>query len=123
MHDAGARGLVGTGPFRANWFGRWFAAQMEPPPKRRFKVPGAFRPPQERATVAAARGAYLETNEAIRTVVQAADGLDLGRIRMHSPLTRLMRFNLEAAFLAIAAHDRRHLWQAGQVREAPGFAA
>lgn len=123
VREARERGSVGTGPFRPNWFGRWFAAQMEPPPKRRFKVPRAFRPPQERATVEAARRAYLDTNDAIQAIVRSAEGLDLGRIRMTSPLTRFMRFNLEGAFRAIVAHDRRHLWQARQVRETAGFPA
>lgn len=123
VRAAREQGRVGTGPFRPNWFGKWFAAQMEPPPKRRFKVPRPFRPPQERATAESARRAYLEMNDAMQAIARSADGLDLGRIRMTSPITRWMRFNLEAAFLAIAAHDRRHLWQARQVRQAPGFPA
>jgi hypothetical protein len=32
-----------------------------------------------------------------------------------------VRFSIATGLFVIAAHDRRHLWQAEQVKQAPGF--
>lgn len=117
------RGRTGTGPFTMNWTGHWFAGLLEPPPKRRFKAPRAFRPRHRTRPAGAVVRDHAEANRTIQNLVRSADGLHLGRIRMASPLTPLLRFNLDAAFRIHAAHERRHLWQARQVREAEGFPA
>ncbi len=44
-----------------------------------------------------------------------ADGLDLARARVKSPVVSWLGFSLGAAFGLIAAHERRHLWQARKV--------
>jgi hypothetical protein len=49
--------------------------------------------------------------------VRQANGLDLSRVRVVSPLTSLMRMSLGQCFGLLAAHERRHLWQAARVRE------
>jgi hypothetical protein len=36
-------------------------------------------------------------------------------------LRRSPGFSIATGLFVIAAHDRRHLWQAEQVRQAPGF--
>jgi hypothetical protein len=53
--------------------------------------------------------------------VRTADGLDLKRQRVISPVSRLLRLPLGAYFAFVIAHDRRHLWQARNVRAAPEF--
>ena len=50
--------------------------------------------------------------------VRRADGLDLTGNRTVSPVTRLLRMPLGAYLQFVIAHDRRHLWQARQVRTA-----
>jgi hypothetical protein len=50
-----------------------------------------------------------------------ADGLDLKRAVVTSPASRFFRMSLGAYLAFLAAHDRRHLWQARQVREAEAF--
>jgi hypothetical protein len=42
--------------------------------------------------------------------------LDLAHVRTISPVSRLVRLPLGAYFNFILAHDRRHVWQARQVR-------
>ena len=59
-------------------------------------------------------------DEIIRRVI-AADGLDLGGIRMSSPISRRFKMSLGQWFAFLAAHERRHLWQAWQVRKDPAF--
>ena len=59
----------------------------------------------------------------LEEVVRQADGLDLERIKVPSPVTNLIKYNLGMAFWIQTAHDRRHLWQAREVRNHPGFPA
>jgi hypothetical protein len=44
--------------------------------------------------------------------------LDLNRLRFRNPFIGLLRYSVATALLVIGAHDRRHLWQAEQVRAA-----
>ena len=39
------------------------------------------------------------------------------RVKVVSPATPLLKVSLLCALMIPAAHDRRHLWQAGRVRE------
>lgn len=50
-----------------------------------------------------------------------AKGLDAGRVKVRSPFIPLLRVDLVSAFRVVAAHERRHLWQARRVKEEPGF--
>jgi hypothetical protein len=49
--------------------------------------------------------------------VRRSSGLDLGRIKFRSPLIPLLRLSLGTWFQFLLAHERRHLWQARQVRQ------
>jgi hypothetical protein len=49
--------------------------------------------------------------------LEAANGLDLGRVKFVSPLASVLKMNLLAPFAVIAAHQRRHLWQGWRTRK------
>ncbi|HSB53345.1 MAG TPA: hypothetical protein VLD58_03280, partial [Gemmatimonadales bacterium] len=49
--------------------------------------------------------------------------LDLNGTRFANPFLPLVRFSVGTGFQVIAAHQRRHLWQAGRIRENPRFPA
>jgi hypothetical protein len=53
--------------------------------------------------------------------LRQANGLDLARARARSTVESWMVFPLGCAFAAMAAHERRHLWQANQLTQAPEF--
>lgn len=109
-----------SGPFRYGWFSRLAIASMEPPPRWRMKTPmKKSAGTTHRAADVLPEFARLRNELADR--VRKADGLDLARIRTISPVNRLVRLPLGAYFHFILAHDRRHLWQARQVRAAAGF--
>ena len=44
--------------------------------------------------------------------LRQANGLDLARARVSSPVARWLRLSLGSGFALMAAHERRHLWQA-----------
>lgn len=50
-----------------------------------------------------------------------SDGLDLSAVSTASPAARFFTLTLGQCFGALAAHDRRHLWQAHQVVAHPAF--
>lgn len=106
-------------PFRPGWFGRWFISAMGPDARKRFSVPKVLRP-TERPPAGAAERFFREQHNFI-ALMESADGLDLNKWKLRSPVTPLMRFSIGEAFTALVAHTRRHLQQARRVREAPDF--
>ncbi len=113
-----ARGRTATGPFRYGWFSRWMIASMEPPPKRRMRTFKIFVPsPPGAQPLTTLLPEFLKVRDQLAERVRQADGLDLGRNRVVSPVTRLLRLPLGAEFAFLLAHDRRHVWQARQVRD------
>jgi hypothetical protein len=112
--DAIRRGLYAHGPFTYNWLGRLFVRLMEPPVRLRAKAPQVFLPAPGRSRqeiVAAFRAYQVQFIDRLRQ----ANGLDLARARVRSPASRWIRLPLGSAFALVAAHERRHLWQARQV--------
>jgi DinB superfamily len=112
LADARARGLSGSPPYRAGWFWTFMRGHAEPPPRRRFKASRAVTPPPVAAETVLSEFANLEN--AIAECIRSAEGLDLGRIRIPSPLP-MITMNLSQGFILQAAHQRRHLWHCHQV--------
>jgi hypothetical protein len=121
IREARSRGLVGSGPFKYGWLATKIARSMEPPPRWRMKSPRVIRlPPAERAIEPVLRE-FLTVRDELARRVRDADGLDLARAKITSPINRLLRLPLGAYFAFLVSHERRHLWQARQVRQDPGF--
>ena len=122
---AGARerGLIASGRVRYSFLERWMIRSMEPPPRLRLPAPAMFRPVEsvEEYVGADVVAEYVALNDRYIDLLATADGLDVGRIKITSPETRLLRLRVGAAFAFLASHERRHLWQARQVRESAQF--
>lgn len=116
-----SKGLTGNGPFRYGWFARRVAASMEPPVRRRFRTQKIFLPADTRHVPAAVLSEFDAVHDQLAERFARADGLDWGRVRVISPASRWLRLPFGAYTRFTLAHDRRHLWQAQQVREASGF--
>jgi hypothetical protein len=118
--DAIRRGVYGEGPFKYNSLGRLFVRWNEPPVRLRVKAPQRVHPGPERPRreiIAAFRAYQVQYIDRLRQ----ANGLDLARARVRSPAGRWIRIPLGSGFGLMAAHERRHLWQAKKVTEATGF--
>ncbi len=120
-----ARNLTGPGPFTYGLISRKFVASMEPPVTRKFKAPAAYVPPPE-ADLARTIGEYRRISEEVRQLAEASAGLDLTKVKISMPalpaiLRAFVKMPLGARFSLLTAHDRRHLWQADQVRQHPAF--
>ena len=118
--DGIRRGLHGEGPFTYNWIWRLLVRSFEPPPRVRLKTPALFRPGAARSRhdiMAAFRAYQIQFIDRLRQ----ANGLDLARARVSSPMSAWLRMPLGSGFALMAAHERRHLWQARQLLGRPGF--
>jgi hypothetical protein len=116
------RGLYGPGPYRYNWIGKLMVASVAPPPRFRVKTPRVFDPMPDRRrqeVMAAFRAYQVQYVDRLRQ----ANGLDLARARVASPVVRWVRLPLGSAFALTIAHERRHLFQAAGVIQTPGFPA
>lgn len=102
---------------RADWVGRLYAWALEPPVHLRVRAPRPFVPPAG-TPVESALPAFLAEQERLVDLVGQAVGLDLAARKVPSPVTRLVRYNVCSAFHILAAHQRRHLWQARRAAHA-----
>jgi hypothetical protein len=97
-------------------FGRFVVWTQEPPVRFRMKTLEGIRPRGEEDPVA-----LLDTFEALHEElivrINEASDLDRRRIRMRSVLDRRLKLSLGDWFHFMAAHVRRHLWQAERVRD------
>lgn len=113
---AEARAIGGPVPsrHRHNPIGWLLWRTMGPPVRVRTRTIAAFVP----ASVAPAPELVAEferLQDAQVALLQAADPLPLGRVRVTSPFNPRLRYNLYSCFAILARHQHRHLWQAEQV--------
>ncbi|MFN0105051.1 MAG: DinB family protein [Bryobacteraceae bacterium] len=102
-----------SGPLRAGLPTRLFLAHLEPPVGKRIRTRGALVPPPS-IDARAALKEFLRSQAAVIELLMECRHLDLNKIRFANPFVPGLRFTVGAGFLIIAAHDRRHLWQAAQ---------
>jgi diadenosine tetraphosphatase ApaH/serine/threonine PP2A family protein phosphatase len=118
--EARAQGRTGEGPWKRTLPGRFAVWSNEPPPRFRLPAPGRMRP---RAQVNTTPRDVLVNDfvqlqrEFQRRLGDAAD-LDVGRIRMGSPLAPMVRLTLFDWLGVLTAHERRHVWQARRALDA-----
>ena len=117
VHNAKVNSVPRRGPIRPGWFGRWFISAMEPPPRRKLKAPKKVLPMAHQDGADVLR-AFVKAHDEIRSLIQEARDMDLNHVRYTNPFIRLFHFTVGTGLLIIAAHDRRHLWQARQVCKA-----
>ena len=111
-----ACGITGTGPFSYGPVER-FIVDMTSPPVRA-KIPALKRfVPLHGQPVTAIMPTFLHVQNMFQLQMQRAEGLDLARVKVASPISRVLRMSLGALFAQAAAHERRHLEQARRVRE------
>jgi hypothetical protein len=92
--------------------GRVLAWFLEPPIRKRMTTAAPFVPKSTRAK-AEAFGEFAGLQEKLIDLLREARDVDV-RIKLASPFDRRVRYNILSAFHIVAAHQRRHLWQAEQ---------
>ena len=116
---ARAKGCPRRGPAVPGVIGRWFVRWLEPPvnPRLKGRAPRIIRP-RTAPPLADAFAAFAASHREVRAFLRAYADLDLAGVRFPNPFIRGVRFSLATGLHVIAAHQRRHLWQAWRVRQA-----
>ena len=112
-----AKGRLRRGPALPGSIGRWFANYLEPPVRMKTKNPSVSTP-RTSPPLADSLAAFLVSQDRVRDFIRTNSDLDLAGIRFVNPFVRGLRFSLATGLHVITAHDRRHLWQAWNVRRA-----
>ncbi len=115
-----SQGLLGDVPARRGLIGGWIVRFSEPPAKRRVKAPKVFLPKAEQPLDSVVPK-FIELQDQFVERLWQANGLDLWRTKIRSPAIALLRLSLGETFALLTGHERRHLWQAEQVKGDPGF--
>jgi hypothetical protein len=116
--DARQRGRMRRGPARPGFFGGMFVRSLEPPPSRwsKLKAPKKIRP-RTAPPLSDALGAFVATQRDARAFLREHADLDLAGVTFPNPFIPGVRFSLATGLHVIVAHEKRHLWQARNVRE------
>jgi hypothetical protein len=122
MERARAENLLSPGPFRYGFVERWFIRATEPPPRIRLRTPISARPPDDQPLAGVVTN-FLAVQDELRKRVRVADGIHLCRAKVTSPFVKALKMGLGPCFAFLIAHERRHLWQAWQVRRNERFPA
>ena len=120
LKKARAEKLFGEGRFRHTLLGGLLVRAVGSPGKIRVKAPKVFIPLPEhlRAVVVPA---FVSLHAQFARRINEANGLNLRRIKVVSPTNSFIKLTLGECFALLAAHERRHLWQARQVSNDPNF--
>lgn len=118
------QGHLRRGPARPGVLGRMFIKWMEPPvrPRMRGKAPRLIRPRQQ-PPLENAYADFLAQQDQVRAFIDANGDIDLVGVTFPNPFVSGLRWSLATGLNVITSHERRHLWQAWNVRKAMEAAA
>jgi len=111
----------GDGPYGMDFRGRLLRWILEPPYRSGVKTMPSMEPRTGESPEQVLAG-FLASQEELLKLLEAARGKALERTTITSPFSKRMRYNAYSCFQVLAAHERRHLWQAEQAlaqRNAP----
>jgi hypothetical protein len=117
---ARTKGWARRSAARPGFFGAMFARSMEPPVRRRLRAPRQTTPSSGLPRQEVLRR-YHDAHASIFDIIRDAASFDVNRATFRNPFISLVRVKVSTGLRVIAAHDRRHLWQAEQVRLRPDF--
>ena len=114
--DARSRGVVGDRPDGRTLLGRIIVWAMEPPPRLKMGTfvelePTAGHDPGELAET------FADVHGRLVDQMNGAADLDRKKVKVRSLLDSRLKLSLDDWYAFIAAHGRRHLWQAERALE------
>ena len=112
-----AEGRLRRGAARPGLLGGWFVRSLEPPVNKLFrsKAPGKIRP-RPSPPLADAQEQFMASHGDVVAFLRQYADIDLAGVRFPNPFITGIRFSLATGLHVLAAHERRHLWQAWRVR-------
>ena len=115
IDQAKAKGLTGGGVFEYPVWERFILRETAPPVRHALTAPRRFVPLHGQP-ITGILPTFLHVQRNFGIQIARADGLDLRRVKVPTPITRLLKLSLGTTLAQAAAHERRHLAQARRVR-------
>ena len=115
LESAGQEGR--TQKLKMDLVGRMLKWSLEPPARLKVKTTNQFQP-QDVEPIGELLTTFANLQEQLKARIQKADNLSIDKVKITSPFNDRVKYNLFSAFQILVAHERRHLWQAEQVRKA-----
>ena len=112
---AKAKGITGAGPFEFPIWERFILRETEPPVRHQMSAPKRFVPLHQQP-ITGILPTFLHVQRNFMIQIERADGLDLRKVKVPTPITKLLKLSLGATLAQAAAHERRHMAQARRVR-------
>ena len=100
---------------RMSLFGWLFLRFMEPPVRKKLRVPNRVFKPGAVTTREALLARFEEQHATLIALLEESDTRDRRRLRVPDPVGKFT-IPLYDTFAILAAHGRRHLWQAERIR-------
>ena len=120
VEQARRSGSTRRGELKPGFFGQKFINSLEPPVKRRGRAPSQIKPTSAPTRDEIVRRYHQAHEQLRRTAIDAAT-IDANRATFANPFLKIVRVKVSTGLHIIAAHDRRHLWQAESVTNDPLF--
>ena len=106
--------------FRLGFIARQMIRYLEPPPRFRMPAPQSIMPPAGLRPLEV-ESEFNRLHLELRGFVIEAGRVNMGAIHFASPISSLLKISLAEGCSILCAHDRRHLWQAEQIRSHRDF--
>jgi hypothetical protein len=116
--DGRKKGLTGSGKVKYGFFAQKFISSMEPPYKMKLKTTPAMQTKDKNLSKEKVLAEFLKIQNGLVEILKSAQGLDFKKIKAPSMFFRLFKMNVGEWLASMASHERRHLWQASNVKKA-----
>lgn len=104
------------GPIETGLLMGLFVKLLEPPARLKLPAPSPLLPPSA-LDPDTTLTRWVETHDRLRALLPLGATADFNSVGMANPFQKGMSIKVGAAILIILSHERRHLWQADNVRK------
>jgi hypothetical protein len=116
VDEGRAQGITRSGPQQFGPIERFLIGLAKPPAKRKLPAPKRFTPLHGQP-LTAVLPTFLHVQSQFQHQIDRAEGLDLARVKVVTPIASWLKMSLGGIFAHAVAHERRHIEQARRVRE------
>jgi len=95
--------------FKPGLFSKWFTNLMEPPVKKRLPTNEIFYP-KSNITPHDLRLSFDKSMGDMKQIIDRAVSEKKLKVKVSSPVSPLIKFQIGGAIMAMLAHGRRHIW-------------
>lgn len=103
-------------PWLPGFWGRMLINSLDPKTTRKMKAPKIFHPSSSAIDEGIIRR-FVDQQDQIIGYMRATEHLDLEKIIISSPVTKVVTYSLMDAYTIIVVHEKRHFLQAIRVAE------